>query len=159
MANCVTCGDELHPERAEKYDYCTRPSCQESNAKALELVAVGVNKAAEQFVLPTERPRKEMASGRYKKRPDAEGSGRLPRPAHRSQRSQPVRATRPYLPPARPRWSEAQENLTLIYRSMGMRPDQIAEKLGVSRTSSPRSSSPRHLTASPGPAGPSRSTH
>jgi hypothetical protein len=23
MANCVICGRELHPERAEKYDYCT----------------------------------------------------------------------------------------------------------------------------------------
>ena len=22
VAQCVTCGSELHPERAEKYDYC-----------------------------------------------------------------------------------------------------------------------------------------
>ena len=28
MATCVTCGVELHPERAEKYDYCTGPDCR-----------------------------------------------------------------------------------------------------------------------------------
>jgi hypothetical protein len=31
-----------------------------------------------------------------------------------------------------PRWSEAQEKLTLIYRDMGLKPDEIARKLGVS---------------------------
>jgi hypothetical protein len=23
MITCITCGDELHPERAKKYNYCT----------------------------------------------------------------------------------------------------------------------------------------
>ena len=40
----------------------------------------------------------------------------------------PVRHERP----ARPQWSEAQENLALIYREMGLRPAEIAGKLGVS---------------------------
>jgi DNA-directed RNA polymerase subunit N (RpoN/RPB10) len=48
MANCVTCGEELLPERAEKYDFCTRADCRDRNAKGLEIVAVGVNKAADQ---------------------------------------------------------------------------------------------------------------
>ena len=45
MANCVTCGDALHPERAEKYRYCTKPACQERNAKGVTIVAVAVNVA------------------------------------------------------------------------------------------------------------------
>jgi hypothetical protein len=65
VARCVTCGGELHPERAEKYDYCTLPSCQAQNARGLTIVGVGVNKAAEQFVIPTERAKKEMAGGKY----------------------------------------------------------------------------------------------
>ena len=34
MATCTICGDELHPERAEKYDYCTKRSCRGRAAKA-----------------------------------------------------------------------------------------------------------------------------
>jgi hypothetical protein len=29
MRQCVTCGRELHPERALKYDYCMARECQE----------------------------------------------------------------------------------------------------------------------------------
>ena len=135
MATCVTCGDELHPERAQKYDYCTKPECRERNAKGLRIVAVGVNKAADQYVILNERTREEMASGRYKKRPEAKASASIPRRARPTPtpRSEPVPTFRPSSAPVRPRWSEAQENLTLIYRSMGLQPDQIAEKLGVSR--------------------------
>jgi hypothetical protein len=129
MANCVTCGDELHPERAEKYDYCTRPDCRDRNSKGLPIVAVGVNKAADQYVVLNERTKQEMASGRYRKEPGVPGSSR----------PQPVRTPGPAGVPvprstaaSRPRWSEAQENLALIYRSMGMKPDEIARKLGVS---------------------------
>ena len=48
LNNCITCGAELHPERAKKYNYCMSPECQEKNLKGLTMVAVGVNKAAEQ---------------------------------------------------------------------------------------------------------------
>jgi hypothetical protein len=48
MAQCITCGSELHPDRAAKYNYCLAPDCQRKNLKGVELVAVGVNKAAEQ---------------------------------------------------------------------------------------------------------------
>jgi hypothetical protein len=128
MATCVTCGDELHPERAERYDYCTRPECRRRNARGLEIAAVGVNKAADQFVVLDERTKQEAASGRFKKRPDAAGS--LPSmssgdPVER--KPTPVRKR----PPARPQWSQAQENLALIYRRLGMKPHEIAAKLGV----------------------------
>ncbi len=129
MANCVTCGEELHPERAEKYDYCTRLDCRERNARGLQIVAVGLNKAADQYVVLNERTKQEMASGRYKKEPEAPGSSR----------TQQVHTPGPTGIPfgrssgaPRPRWSEAKQNLALIYRSMGMKPDEIARKLGVS---------------------------
>jgi hypothetical protein len=128
MANCVTCGDELHPERAEKYDYCTRPDCRERNARGLEIVAVGVNKAADQYVVLNERTKQEMASGRYKKEPGVPGSSRP-----RVRRSEPSRVPVPRpSAPSRPAWSVAQENLAVIHRSMGMKPDEIARQLGVS---------------------------
>ena len=133
MANCITCGDELHPERAERYDYCTRPGCREANAKGLDMVAVGVNKAADQYVVLTERTRKEMAGGRYKKVPE------FPTASRTHARARPGRARKTPDAPPRPsaksstrQWSEAQENLAVIYRSMGLKPDQIAKKLGVS---------------------------
>src|SRR5579863_9701067 len=65
MAQCVTCGSELNPERAEKYDYCMAPDCQEKNLKGLTMVAIGVNKAAEQYLVLDEDTRDELASGKY----------------------------------------------------------------------------------------------
>jgi hypothetical protein len=65
MRTCVTCGAELHPERAKKYDYCMSPECQEKNLKGLTMVAVGVNKAAEQYLLLDEDTEAELASGKY----------------------------------------------------------------------------------------------
>jgi hypothetical protein len=76
MATCTICGDELHPERAEKYDYCTKRSCGERAAKALRIASVGVNKAADQFVVLDEHTEREMAKGRFKKEPEASGSTR-----------------------------------------------------------------------------------
>ena len=65
MAQCVTCGSELHPDRAKKYDYCMKPDCQEKNLKALTMVAVGVNKSAEQYLLLDEQTQNELASGKF----------------------------------------------------------------------------------------------
>jgi hypothetical protein len=128
MANCVTCGNELHPERAEKYDYCTRQDCRDRNSKGLEFVAVGVNKAAEQYVVLNERTKQEMARGRYKKEPGVPASSRPPVRKSGTSRALVSGSSAP----SRPLWSETQENLALIYRSMGMKPDEIARKLGVS---------------------------
>ena len=65
VAQCVTCGSELHPERAEKYDYCMAPECQEKNLKSLTMVAVGVNKSAEQYLLLDEETKDELARGKF----------------------------------------------------------------------------------------------
>jgi hypothetical protein len=134
MANCITCGDELHPERAEKYNYCAKPECRERNAKGLQIVAVGVNKAADQYVILNERTKQEMATGRYKKQPEAPGSRPKLSRIKRVRTPRPAPFMVPHSSPTafRPRWSEGQENLALIYRDMGMKPDDIAKKLGVS---------------------------
>ncbi len=65
MATCITCGTQLHPERAEKYNYCLDAACQEANAQGLTMVAVGVNKSAEQYEILDERTRQAMAEGRF----------------------------------------------------------------------------------------------
>lgn len=134
MANCANCGEALHPERAERYEYCTKPECQDRHRKGLRIVAVGVNKAADQYVILNQRTEEEMASGRYRKQPEVPGSARRRSRIDRVRTPSPA----PMLVPrsstgsSRPKWSEAQENLALIYRAMGMKPDDIAKKLGVS---------------------------
>ena len=65
MAQCITCGSELHPDRAKKYDYCMKPECQEKNLKGLNMVAIGVNKSAEQYLLLDEQTQNELASGKF----------------------------------------------------------------------------------------------
>jgi hypothetical protein len=65
MAQCVTCGSELHPDRAKKYNYCLKPECQEKNLKGLNMVAIGVNKSAEQYLLLDEQTQNELASGKF----------------------------------------------------------------------------------------------
>ena len=66
VTQCVTCGSELHPERAEKYDYCLAPECQRKNLKPLTMVAVGVNKSAEQYLLLDDETRDDLARGKYR---------------------------------------------------------------------------------------------
>ena len=66
MAQCITCGAELHPERARKYNYCMARECQEKNAKGLTMVAVGMNKAAEELMILDERTEADLASGKYR---------------------------------------------------------------------------------------------
>ena len=65
MALCITCGSELHPDRAKKYNYCMKPECQEKNLKGLTMVAIGVNKSAEQYLLLDEQTKNELASGKF----------------------------------------------------------------------------------------------
>ena len=65
MQKCITCGAALHPERAAKYAYCMSPECQEKNARGLTMVAVGVNKAAEQYMILDEQTKEDLATGKY----------------------------------------------------------------------------------------------
>jgi hypothetical protein len=63
--NCKNCGARFSDERAELgYDYCSRAECVEVCFEPLDVVAVAVNKASDQYVvrrdlgLPEVRPRK-----------------------------------------------------------------------------------------------------
>jgi uncharacterized membrane protein len=154
VAQCVTCGSELHPERAKKYDYCMAPECQEKNLKGLTMVAVGVNKSAEQYMLLDDETRDELARGKYHdQRRGSFGTSVAAQPEGPAQASSPAPATAT-LPPARrdrpapprqapsrpaqsrpaPRrpWSKSQEKLALLYNEQGRRPEEIAQKLGLS---------------------------
>jgi DNA-binding CsgD family transcriptional regulator len=169
MAQCITCGSELHPERAKKYDYCMAPACQEKNLKGLAMVAVGVNKAADQYLLLDEQTRDELASGKFRDQRRGSFGTSLPssglpssglpssglpssglpssgpaagadlagvtagrsdgaQSAHRRPSSRRP-ASRPA--PRRP-WSKSQEKLALLYNEQGKRPQEIADKLGLS---------------------------
>jgi hypothetical protein len=149
VAQCVTCGSELHPERAEKYDYCMAPECQEKNLKRLTMVAVGVNKSAEQYMLLDEETKDELAQGKYHDQRRGSFGTSVPSQAaspphavspHPSQSpARPGSPARPRLPRPRPApreaprpWTKSQEKLALLYNEQGRRPDEIADKLGLS---------------------------
>jgi len=149
MAQCITCGSELHPERAKKYNYCMVPECQEKNLKGLTMVAVGVNKSAEQYLLLDDQTRDELAAGRFRDQrrgsfgtsvqstaPVPPASAPAPPvggPAARTAQVQPVRPSRPAQRRSAPRpWTKSQEKLALLYNQQGKRPDEIAQKLGLS---------------------------
>jgi hypothetical protein len=159
---CVSCGDELHPERAEKYDYCMKPECQAKNLKGLTMVAVGVNKSAEQYLLLDEDTKTELAQGKYHDQrrgtfgqpEQAPGQPRAARPAAPAQAKPGPASTAPAKPspastapakaspasaaPAAPRGprlpgTPSQRRLAALYNQQGLRPDEIARKLGLSR--------------------------
>ena len=162
MAQCITCGTELHPERAKKYNYCMARECQEKNAKGLTMMAIGMNKAAEELMILDERTQAELASGRYHDQrrgsfgtsaaapapgttalapgttpPAPSAAAPVPGDAGRDSKPQPRRDRRPArrtgaaAKVSRP-WTDRQERLALLYNEQGLRPDEIAAKLGVS---------------------------
>jgi hypothetical protein len=133
LARCVTCGDELHPERAERYDYCLKPDCQMKNARPLTVVSVGVNKASDQYLVLDDQTRNEMASGRYRD-PGRISSGRLGRgrprtapgprwsdaPARTKDREEEIDS-----------WTRAEQDLALAFDVTGRLPlIEIAKRLG-----------------------------
>ena len=158
IAHCVTCGDELHPERARKYNYCMSPECQAKNLKGLTMVAVGVNKSAEQYLLLDDETKAELADGKYHDQrrgtfgraapaapapaptpPAPSSAPASPTPAAPAARPAPGKArpsTRPA--PARPAGprqpgTPSQRRLAVLYNQQGLRPDEIASKLGLTR--------------------------
>src|SRR5271156_3331079 len=154
MAQCITCGSELHPDRAKKYNYCMAPECQRKNLKGVELVAVGVNKAAEQYLLRDQETMDGLASGKFADQrrgsfgtslasavPAARSGAAPVRPAQPppAPPSAPPAPRRPAQrrpaasPPPRKPWSRSQEKLALLYNEQGQRPGEIAPKLGLSR--------------------------
>jgi hypothetical protein len=143
MAQCITCGTDLHPERARKYNYCMARECQEKNARGLTMVAVGMNKAADEIMILDERTRDELASGKYRDQRRGSFGTSVPGPGTPAappaaqpsgpprRRAQPEPSPRPAGRARRP-WTRQQERLALIYNEQGLRPDEIARKLGVS---------------------------
>ncbi len=105
------------------------------------MVAVGMNKAAEEFLILDERTREELANGKY--RDQRRGSFGPPAPAARprpeSGTAGRAAAGRPsprlrqgHAPAvAHPPWTRKQEKLALLYNQQGLRPAEIAAKLGV----------------------------
>jgi DNA-binding NarL/FixJ family response regulator len=136
MEKCVTCGKELHPERAKKYDYCMSRECQEKNAKPLTMVAIGVNKAAEQYMILDEHTKDELASGKYHDQRRGSFGTSLPSPPATLTPNTPTKAPRPNprpdAKPVRHPWSQRQQRLALLYNEQGLRPDEIAQKLKLS---------------------------
>jgi hypothetical protein len=139
MAQCITCGTELHPERAQKYNYCMAADCQEKNLKGLTMVAVGMNKSGEEFLILDDRTREELANGKYRdqRRGSFGPSAPTPAPTRAGSAAQPATPkARPARArgqsPARRRWTPSQERLALLYNEQGLRPTEIADKLGVS---------------------------
>src|SRR5260370_35184091 len=59
VSRCVTCGSELHPERAAKYDYCMAPESQEKNARGWTMAAVGINSPSRQYRIPSQATRED----------------------------------------------------------------------------------------------------
>ncbi len=142
----------MHPDRAKKYNYCMAPECQEKNLKGLTMVAVGVNKAAEQYLILDDQTRDELASGKFRDQRrgsfgtslPSSGPVSAPGPAStaagkdsRAASAQPARPRQSQHRPAsrevpRHPWSRSQEKLALLYNEQGLRPDEIAQKLGLS---------------------------
>jgi hypothetical protein len=120
--------------------------CQEKNAKGLTMVAVGVNKAAEQYLILDENTKEELASGKYHDQrrgsfgtsgtsappPDAAPAANT-RPAARDARPRPAQQPKTAARQAAPQpWTGKQRRLALLYNEQGLRPDEIAQKLGLS---------------------------
>jgi hypothetical protein len=119
------------------------PDCQEKNAKGLTMVAIGMNKAADEYLILDDQAREDLASGKYRDQrrglfgPLAPAPGpRVTPPAVTPQPARPAkprtRPTRPVRPERLP-WTPSQERLAKLYNEQGLRPDEIAAKLGVSR--------------------------
>jgi hypothetical protein len=51
LMDCKNCGGPVDPRRVELgYEYCTRTECQERYLERVELAAIAVNKASDQYV-------------------------------------------------------------------------------------------------------------
>jgi hypothetical protein len=154
IAKCVTCGTELHPERAKKYNYCMSPECQAKNLKGLTMVAVGVNKSAEQYLLLDDETKTDLAEGKYhdQRRGTFGRAAAAPGPAKPAAPAKPsptpAKPAAPAKPsptpvkpspaparPAAPRQpgTPSQRRLAVLYNQQGLRPDEIARKLGLTR--------------------------
>jgi len=134
-----------------------KPECQAKNLKGLAMVAVGVNKSAEQYMLLDEDTKADLARGKYhdqrrgtfgqpESAPGQPGAARPAAPAQAnaaqadaapasSTAPRPARARPIPAAPREPRLpgTASQRRLAVLYNQQGLRPDEIARKLGLSR--------------------------
>lgn len=62
--NCTYCGDTIPEERAQAgYDYCVKQECSEQGLRALNVVAIHVNKSNDQFALREQLDIPEIEGG------------------------------------------------------------------------------------------------
>ena len=145
MAKCVTCGAALPPGRARKYNYCMARACQDKNAEGLTMVALGMNKAADELLILDEHTRADLASGKYRdQRRDTSTAAARP-PAVRSRALQRIRRQ----PAPRGRLGRKGSRCCTTSRDCGqlrLRPSSASAP-----TRQPRSSSPPGTAASPDP--------
>jgi hypothetical protein len=71
---CVTCGDEILPERAELgFNYCTKPKCVRENREGLTVVEIAQHKTNSEYVIlrgeAGERALRDMREGKYRRDP------------------------------------------------------------------------------------------
>jgi hypothetical protein len=82
--NCRNCGEPVEARRVELgYDYCTRPECQERCVERVELAAVAVNKASDQYVRADEVV-PDASSARWGIDPEPADGAEGPRRRHRA---------------------------------------------------------------------------
>lgn len=105
------------------------------------MVAVGVDKAAEQYLLLDDQTKADLAGGKYhdQRRGSFGTSAAAPAAAAATPNpavSQPQRRKRAERPqprrPVRKPWSVRQQRLALLYNEQGLRPDEIAARIGLS---------------------------
>jgi hypothetical protein len=131
------------------------PACQEKNLKGLTMVAIGVNKSADQYLILDEQTQDEIASGKFHDQRRGSFGNSAPSPRHaeadrpaassgvkvgdaakpggRQPSAQQRRAQRRPAQAAttRHRWSPSQQRLAVLYNEQGLRPEEIARKLGL----------------------------
>lgn len=72
--SCVTCGDEILPERAELgFTYCTKRACVRDNAEGMLVAEIAQHKTNAEYVIlkgeAGERALRDMREGKYRRDP------------------------------------------------------------------------------------------
>jgi hypothetical protein len=136
------------------------PECQKKNLKGLAMVAIGVNKAADQYLILDEQTQDELASGKFRDQRRGSFGTSVPssgpstaaslsgdriaaqvaattnatggaQAAHRRRAAAAGHRPASRAVTRRP-WSKSHEKLALLYNEQGQRPEEIAQKLGLS---------------------------
>ena len=122
-----------------------KPECQARNLKGLTMVAVGVNKSAEQYLLLDDDTKADPARGKFHDQRRGTFGQREPAPGQpeTTRRAPAARGPAPRGAPAQGRpatpreprlpGTASQRRLAVLYNQQGLRPDEISRKLGLSR--------------------------